>query len=207
MTMNSSLSNESSGRSLASMGRFSLFALCLAASPVDAQLPAEEQLPDRIEPPVEAQRPEYHLYVRPLAGVGWTYGVGDSRNGLGLHAGGRILFSTPLSHKIGAKLGVEATYLELDVRDETTISERYVLVGIVLEMTLFQNLLMTTGTVGYIGLGDTEGNPFGIVTDVGWEPAWDSRVVPYVTLRSEFLFGENVYSVLSLSVGSTIGVI
>ena len=112
-----------------------------------------------------------------------------------------------MSPKIGAKLGVEATYLELDIQGETTIPERYVLVGVVLEMTLFQNLLMTTGTVGYIGLGDTQGNPFGIMADVGWEPAWSSRVVPYVTLRSDFIFDDNVYSVLSLSVGFTIGVI
>ena len=180
---------------MAFITRISLFALCLAASPAEAQLLSE------------SEANEYHLYVRPLAGIGWTDSFGDSRNGLGLHAGGRILFSTPLSPRIGAKFGVEATYLELDIRDENTIPERYVLVGVVLEMTLFENLLMTTGTVGYIGLGNTEGNPFGIVTDVGWEPARDSRVVPYVTVRSEFILDDNVYSVLSLSVGFTIGVI
>ena len=195
MNSNSVGRKESSGPSAAFIAQISLLGLCLAASPAEAQtLTASEAN-------------EYRLYVRPLAGVGWTDSFGDGRNAVGLHAGGRVLFSTPLSPKIGAKLGVEATYLELDIQGENTIPERYVLVGVVLEMTLFQNLLMTTGTVGYIGLGDNEGNPFGIMADVGWEPAWSSRVVPYVTLRSDFIFDDNVYSVLSLSVGFTIGVI
>lgn len=179
-----------------------------ADAPVDAENTADFEIgSEEIDVLTESEAHRYHLYLRPFAGVGWTDSFGDSRTGLGLHAGGRILFSAPLSSKIGAKFGVEATYLELDIRDENTIPERYVLVGFVLEMTLFQNFLMTTGTVGYVGLGDTEGNHFGIVTDVGWEPTWDSRAVPYVTLRSEFVFDDNVYSVLSLSVGFSIGLI
>jgi len=145
------------------------------------------------------------LEIRPHAGVGWASGYGRSGNGLAIHAGGRLLFPAPLSPKVGARFGLEATYLELDVLKRNALPGRYAAVGIVLEMTLFRNFMLGIGTLGYVGVGDTMGNPFGAVTNLGWEPTWRSRAVPYVTLRTEWVFDDVVYNVLSLSAGVTFG--
>ena len=94
-------------------------------------------------------------------------------------------------------------FRSLDISASDAFRERYVVLGIVLEMTLFDNLLLGIGTVGYVGLGNTDGKPFGIVTNLGWEPAWKSMVLPFITVRSEWVFDDVVFSVLSLSVGIT----
>lgn len=208
-----------------------VLAATFEAGPAKAQTaeepppPDETELTSKAEPLVEAEsltevdasgeatdpfRPSrsypYLLYVRPFAGIGWTDSFGDSRNGLAFHAGGRVLVPTPTSPKVGGKFGIETSYVALDVRKDNAIPERYFVVGGVWEMTFVRHLTLSTGLAGYIGLRDTAGNSFGIITDVGWEPAWDSRFVPYVTLRSEFIFADRVYSVLALSVGFTVGV-
>ena len=113
--------------------------------------------------------------------------------------GGRILFQAGEFQRFG----LEATYLDLDISSGDAFHERYVVLGVVLEMTLFDNFLLGIGTVGYVGLGDTDGKPFGIVTNLGWEPAWKTTVLPFVTLRTEWVFDDVVFSVLSLSVGIT----
>lgn len=48
--------------------------------------------------------------------------------------------------------------------------QRYVCVGYVLEMVLFQWLRAEIGTVGFIGRGDQSGrNPFGMLCALGYE--------------------------------------
>ena len=156
--------------------------------------------------PRESEPAHRALTLRPHVGIGWADGYGESTDGLAIHAGGRVLFPAPLSPKVGARFGLEATYVELDVRSENELPERYVAVGIVLEMTLFRNFLMGIGSVGYVGLGSTDRNPFGIVTNLGWEPARSSRVVPFITFRSEWVFDQVVFNILSLSAGFTLGI-
>ena len=146
------------------------------------------------------------LFLRPHAGVGWASAYNRSGNALALHAGGRLLFPSPLSPKVDAKFGLEATYLQLDITGRDIFSERYAAVGVVLEMTVVRGFNLGIGTLGYIGVGGTDRNPFGIVTNLGWEPLWDSRVRPYVTMRSEWIFDRATYSILSLSVGATFGI-
>ncbi len=62
------------------------------------------------------------------------------------------------------------------------------------------------GTLGYIGVGSTDRNPFGLVTNLGWQPEWDSRALPFITLRTEWIFDQVVFNVLSLSVGVAFGI-
>lgn len=146
------------------------------------------------------------LFLRPHAGVGWASAYNRPGNALALHAGGRFLFPSPLSPRVDAKFGLEATYVQLDLAGSETFAERYAAVGIVLEMTVVKGFNLGVGTLGYIGLGGTDRNPFGIVTNLGWEPLWDSRVRPYVTMRSEWILDRATYNVLSLSAGITFGI-
>lgn len=146
------------------------------------------------------------LFLRPHAGIGWASAYNRSGDALAFHAGGRVLFPAPLSPKVDAKFGLEATYLQLDITGREIFSERYAAVGVVLEMTVVRGFNLGIGTLGYIGVRGTDRNPFGIVTNLGWEPTWDSRVRPYVTMRSEWIFDQATYSVLSLSAGVTFGI-
>ena len=145
-------------------------------------------------------------FLRPHAGVGWASAYNRSGNALALHAGGRLLFPAPIAPNIDASFGLEATYLELDITGNDVFSERYAVVGIVLEMTVLGGFNLGIGTLGYIGVGGAERNPFGVVTNLGWEPSWDSRVRPYITLRSEWIFDAATYSVVSLSAGINFGI-
>jgi len=145
-------------------------------------------------------------FLRPHAGVGWASAYNRSGNALALHAGGRLLFPAPIAPSIDASFGLEATYLQLDITRNDVFSERYAVVGIVLEMTVLGGFNLGIGTLGYIGVGGAERNPFGVVTNLGWEPSWDQRVRPYITLRSEWIFDAATYSVLSLSAGINFGI-
>jgi hypothetical protein len=145
-------------------------------------------------------------FLRPHAGVGWASAYNRSGNALALHAGGRLLFPAPIAPSIDASFGLEATYLQLDITGNDVFSERYAVVGIVLEMTVLGGFNLGIGTLGYIGVGGAERNPFGVVTNLGWEPSWDPRVRPYITLRSEWIFDAATYSVLSLSAGINFGI-
>lgn len=146
------------------------------------------------------------LSLRPHAGVGWASAYNRSGNALALHAGGRVLFPAPLAPNIDASFGLEATYVQLDITGNDVFSERYAAVGIVLEMTVVRGFNLGIGTLGYVGVGGTDRNPFGIVTNLGWEPTWDSRVRPYISMRSEWIFDAATYSVLSLSAGINFGI-
>lgn len=150
--------------------------------------------------------PRRYLYLRPHGGVGWTSSYNRSGNGLAVFGGARLLFPAPLTPKIGATFGLEATFLELDATSNDVFEERYVAVGVVLEMTVLSGFNLGIGTLGYVGVGGTDRNPFGIVTNLGWEPTWDSRALPYITLRTEWIFDRATYNVLSLNVGVTFGI-
>jgi hypothetical protein len=50
----------------------------------------------------------------------------------------------------------------------------------------------------------TSGNPFGIVTNLGYSPATDRTIAPFITYRSEWSFSSPVVSINSLSVGQSI---
>lgn len=169
---------------------------------------AQESAPDveAAEPATETDGVPRILLLRPHVGVGWASAYNRSGNALALHAGGRLLFPVSLSPKIDATFGLEATYLQLDITGKDIFTERYAAVGVVLEMTVVKGFNLGFGTLGYIGVGGTNRNPFGVVTNLGWEPMWDSRVRPYITMRTEWIFDQATYNVLSLSAGITFGI-
>ncbi len=138
------------------------------------------------------------LELRPHAGLGYgsTLGGGGPA-GIALHAGGRVLLAAnPMQ-----VYGVEATYLRVRASDGT--HEERLAVGILLEQRLWDWFNMSIGTIGYLGLASAPGNPFGIVTNLGWEPRW-GPVSPFVTYRSDWIFADPTVSVSSLSAGATV---
>lgn len=171
---------------------------CLPAAAL-ADAPSEPATVSEDEPPRRI------LMLRPHGGVGWTSSYNRSGNGLAVFGGARLLFPAPLSPKVGASFGLEATYLELDATENDVFEERYVAVGVVLEMTVLGGFNLGIGTLGYVGVGGTDRNPFGVVTNLGWEPTWDARALPNITLRTEWIFDRATYNVLSLNVGVTFG--
>lgn len=187
-------------------------ALLLGPGRVSAEWTDEPQVPDAAthtvaaEATTDSENARRILFLRPHAGVGWASGYNRSGNALALHAGGRLLFPAPLSPKVAATFGLEATYLQLDITGRDIFSERYAVVGVVLEMTVVKGFNLGIGTLGYIGIGANDRNPFGVVTNLGWEPMWDSRVRPYITLRTEWIFDQATYNVMSLSAGITFGI-
>lgn len=158
------------------------------------------------EPSAPVDEPRQILFLRPHVGVGWASAYNRSGDALAFHAGGRILFPAPLSPKVDAKFGLEATYLQLDITGDEIFSERYAAVGVVLEMTVVGGFNLGIGTLGYVGVGGTDRNPFGVVTNLGWEPSWDSFVRPYVTVRTEWVFDVATYTIVSLSAGVSFGI-
>jgi hypothetical protein len=135
------------------------------------------------------------LAIRPHVGLGYGSEPGGESSGRVLHAGGRVLLSASASKSYG----IEATYLQVPAKG--THAE-YLAVGIVLEQRLWHWFNMSIGTIGYVGLATGTGNPFGIVTNLGWEPDW-GRFSPFVTYRSEWIFRSPVVTVNSASAGAT----
>ena len=185
----------------------SVAALCCVLVLSAGRASAEQEEPAiEHEAPTDADTARRILFLRPHAGIGWASAYNRSGNALALHAGGRVLFPSPLSPKVAGTFGLEATYLQLDITGSNVFSERYAAVGVVLEMTVVKGFNLGVGTLGYIGVGSTDRNPFGVVTNLGWEPVWDSRVRPYITMRTEWIFDRATYNVLSLSAGITFGI-
>ncbi|MGB5192596.1 MAG: hypothetical protein WBN70_06420 [Polyangiales bacterium] len=180
--------------------------LCLVAAIADTASAQGGGARDLENVPVDQGGEGRVLFIRPHAGIGWASAYNRSGNALALHAGGRVLFPAPLSPKVAATFGLEATYLQLDITGSDVFTERYAAVGVVLEMTVVNGFNLGIGTLGYIGVGGTDRNPFGVVTNLGWEPTWQSRVRPYVTLRTEWIFDRATYNVMSLSAGITFGI-
>jgi len=136
------------------------------------------------------------LEIRPHVGGGYGSELENESSGNLLHVGGRVL----LSANEKQSYGVETTYLRVPAKGAHA---DYLAVGIVLEQRLWNWFNMSIGTVGYVGLSSRTGNPFGIVTNLGWEPSW-GRISPFVTYRSDWIFSNPVVNASSLSVGATL---
>lgn len=138
-----------------------------------------------------------HLELRPHAGVGTLSAWDGSTSGAYWHAGGRVL----LSANQVQNYGIEVTHLDSKDRN-------FLVVGVILEQKLWRWFLMSIGTVGYVKTGHTtgtDGSPFGIVSNLGWEPSWPI-VRPFVTYRAEWIFSGSVLMGNSVSVGATLQV-
>jgi hypothetical protein len=180
--------------------------LCLVAALANTASAQGGGARDLEDGPVDDEGEGRVLFIRPHAGIGWASAYNRSGNALALHAGGRVLFPAPLSPTVAATFGLEATYLQLDITGGDVFTERYAAVGVVLELTVVKGFNLGIGTLGYIGVGGSDRNPFGVVTNLGWEPTWQSCVRPYITLRTEWIFDQATYNVMSLSAGITFGI-
>lgn len=150
--------------------------------------------------PPEPKRPT--VFIRPHGGVGWASSYTRRGHGVATHAGARFLLSAGPAQRFG----LEISYVQLDVRPDGSFDQAYVVPGLVLEMILFEHFNLGIGTIGYVGVAGERNKPFGVVTNLGWEPVWDHVVRPFVTLRTEWIFDRDVFNVLSLSAGITFAI-
>lgn len=162
-----------------------LFAAALSSGAAGATGPSTASAPERVV-----------VTVRPHGGAGLavTYN-GDAPTASG-HAGARLLLSAgPLY-----RYGLEVSELLSDLNDRG--GRRWVM-GVVLETILFDGYLMGIGTVGYVS---STSRPFGVTTNLGWEPQWRSTFRPFVTFRTDFILDRNITTVMSLNAGLTLSI-
>ncbi len=135
--------------------------------------------------------------VRPHFGVGYTSASSDGASGTSVHVGSRFLLGTG-----GNKYyGLEVTYIDAYAFDDDKPDTEYLAVGIVLEQKLVKAFNMSIGTIGYIGIGENTNNPFGIVTNLGWEPEYKGRITPFITFRSDLIFDDSTLNMNTISAG------
>lgn len=133
----------------------------------------------------------------PFSGIGYTSSDNPWGDGIGTHVGVRYL----LSANAKQSYGVEVSYLDLYALDDGGPDVRYTAIGIVIEQTLWDWFLMSVGTVGYIGIGDNDDNPFGVRTNLGWVSNNASKVNPFIVYRTDLIFDDPSVSMNSLSAG------
>ncbi len=131
---------------------------------------------------------EPSLLVRPQAGYGYL----DANGGEAIsHVGLRVLL--PASQM--QRYGLEVTrFLPKNGGDFTAL-------GIVLEQRLWECFNMSIGTVGYLDYNGGTRNPFGLMTNLGWEPKSRRGWEPFITYRNDLIFSGKTDSAYSLSVG------
>lgn len=105
------------------------------------------------------------------------------------HAGLRVLSSTNERQSYG----VELTKIQYSGREVNAV-------GIVLEQTLGLGFKMGIGTIGYMNF-ENNTNPFGLVTNLGWEPFDTRSWRPFVTYRGDYVFSQKDEQIHSISVG------
>lgn len=60
---------------------------------------------------------------------------------------------------------------------------------------------MTIGTVGYFNYGNGQDNLIGLVSNLGWEPDNHIPFRPFVTYRTDVIFGRPIKLVRAISIG------
>lgn len=130
------------------------------------------------------------------SGVGYSFFRGEPDD-VNYHMGGRILANVNRKQSYG----IEVTYFDTSRFGGNRRDPHYLAVGIVLEQKLGGWFLMSIGTVGYIHLKQSSSHPFGIVTNLGWEPETRGRLVPFITYRSDWIFDQPILSSNAISLG------
>lgn len=126
---------------------------------------------------------ESSLLIRPQAGFGSLAGAGVS------HAGIRVLMPSGKNQRYGVELNHFMT------GNDTSFTSA----GILLEQRLRGWFNMSVGTIGYIDYNGC--NPFGLVTNLGWEPQSTGSIEPFITFRNDIIFSESTDSIYSISAG------
>jgi len=134
------------------------------------------------------------VLVRPQIGIGVASAGDPEFTGSYAHLGTRLLLNATDIRRYG----LELTYLKkLNSERKTDFS----VIGIVLEQRLHQWFNMSIGTVGYIGMQKQSGNPFGLLTNLGYESNHPRFRNAFITYRSEFVFERTPVIINSLSLG------
>ncbi len=140
---------------------------------------------------------EKGILIRPHLGMGYSKASGEGASGTSTHIGSRFLLNVGGNKSYG----LEVTYIDAYARQDDKPDTEYLAVGIVLEQKPFESFNMGIGTIGYLGIGDNTNNPFGIVTNLGWEPEYKGNITPYISLRSEWIFDDTTLKINTLSAG------
>lgn len=135
------------------------------------------------------------VFVRPHFGIGVRNRTENGDDGICYHAGARFLVSSNTCQKIG----LEVTYIDAD----TAKNLRYTSVGMVMEQRLWDWVYIAFGTLGYLSNKNDSKNPFGIVSNIGWEPDSMENMHPYIIYRSEIVFDDPTVKIDSISLGFT----
>jgi hypothetical protein len=61
--------------------------------------------------------------------------------------------------------------------------------------------VITIGTLGYIGVDQNKNNPFGLLTEIGWEPKFKDNSHFFAAVRYESIYDTSTISRYSLSAG------
>jgi hypothetical protein len=142
------------------------------------------------------------LDVRLDTGYGYAASK-DRERGMGYHAGVRILSSVrSLSSTTADKqYGIEIASVSPFESKGSLRGRKYMAVGIMLEQMLPEHFVVTIGTIGYIGIDQNKNNPFGLLTEIGWEPRIASNSQLFAALRLESIYDTSTISRYSLSAG------
>jgi predicted choloylglycine hydrolase len=133
--------------------------------------------------PLKYEENESISIIRPQFGYG-------SLNGESIyHYGVRIMLPAGDIRR----WGLEVTKFDGD--------DDFTALGIILEQRLFEWFNMSIGTVGYFDYGNDSDNVVGLTTSLGWEPDNHIPFKPFITYRSDVIFGSNTDVVHSISAG------
>jgi hypothetical protein len=143
-----------------------------------------------------------NLDVRPEVGYGYAFSK-DHERGMGYHAGVRILsnVSSLSSATSDKRWGIEISSVSPFESKESLSHKKYVAVGIIVEQTLPHQFVAAIGTLGYIGVDQNKNNPFGLLTEIGWEPKIGGNAHLFAAVRYESIYDTSTITRYSLSAG------
>ena len=143
-----------------------------------------------------------NLDVRPNVGYGYAFSK-DHERGMGYHAGVRILSNVKSlsSATPDKRWGIEIAAVSPFESKVSLRHGKYVALGIMVEQTLASQFVVTIGTLGYIGVDRNKNNPFGLLTEIGWEPKFGNNAHGFAAVRYESIYDTSTITRYSLSAG------
>lgn len=148
-----------------------------------------------------------NLDVRPDIGYGYAFSK-DHKRGMGYHAGVRILSSvrTLSTSEPDKRWGIAISSVSPFESKGSLSGEKYIAVGLIVEQALPARIVITIGTLGYIGVDQNKNNPFGLVADFAWEPRIREYAQLFVGLRYETIYDTSTITRYSLNAGVKVNV-
>ncbi len=143
-----------------------------------------------------------NVEIRPDIGYGYAVSK-DHEWGMGYHAGLRILTDVRnlSSPELQKRAGISITEISPFESKVGLRHKKYLALGIMLEQTLSSDFVITIGTIGYIGQDQNKNNPFGLLTELGWEPKLGKNVQGFLAVRVESIYDTSIISRYALSAG------